>query len=297
MTDPDQAQQFLAHVGSRVRATRNHLHLTRKQLSIQSRVSQRHLAQLETGQGNISIRLLRQIADAMDSSVEQLVNQEQDALTPLLNQIRQLNSEEKTDLGKQLNQWLIERKSRDRAGRIALIGLRGAGKSTIGRRTGEQLGIPFVELDQEIVQRSGLATEEIFSLYGDSGYRMLERECLDQIIRTQQQLILAVAGGIVTNLDTFKILLHSFHTIWLKATPEEHMGRVIAQGDRRPAKGNPDAMDNLRELIELRQPLYQRARYRLKTSEKSITECCNDLGKIITDLNESGKMSDQSLSG
>ncbi|MGI9317835.1 MAG: helix-turn-helix transcriptional regulator [bacterium] len=282
-TDLAEAHQFLAQVGSRVRAARTRAGLTRKQLSLACGVSERHLAQVETGKGNISIRLLRQIAAAIQTPVEQLVRQEGDLteMSLLIDRIGKLDRAEMVELLNQIDQWMIDRQTQDKQGRVALLGLKGAGKSTIGSRTAAHLGLPFVELDDEITRESGLSIEEIFTLYGEQRYRELEYECLQRVITENRQFILAVAGGIVSNLDTFTLLLSSFHTVWLSAAPEEHMGRVMAKGDRRAVEGNPNAMDNLRSLLATRQPLYQRAHHRLETSDKSINECCDELSELI----------------
>jgi XRE family aerobic/anaerobic benzoate catabolism transcriptional regulator len=282
-TDLAETHQFLSQVGSRVRAARTRAGLTRKQLSLACGVSERHLAQVETGKGNISIRLLRQIAAAIQTPLEQLVRQQGDLeeMSLLIDRIGNLDRPEMVELLNQIDQWMADRQSQDKQGRIALIGLKGAGKSTIGSRTAAQLNLPFIELDDEITRESGLSIEEIFALYGEQRYRELEHECLKKMIAESRQFVLAVAGGIVSNLDTFSLLLGSFHTVWLCAAPEEHMGRVMAKGDRRAVEGNPDAMDNLRSLLAARQPLYQRAHHRLETSDKSIAECCKELSDLI----------------
>ena len=285
-TDLTEASSFLAQVGSRVRAGRTRTGYTRKQLSLACGVSERHLAQVETGKGNISIRLLRQIAAAIQTPVEQLVRQEGDleAMSLLIDRVGTLDREEMMELLNQVDQWMIDRRSKDKLGRIALIGLKGAGKSTIGSRTAAQLKIPFIELDDEITHESGLSIEEIFTLYGEQRYRELEYQCLKKVIAENRSFILAVAGGIVSNLDTYALLLSSFHSVWLSAAPEEHMGRVMAKGDRRAVDGNPNAMDNLKSLLASRKPLYQRAHHRLETSNKSINNCCDELSSLIENL-------------
>ena len=153
-----------------------------------------------------------------------------------------------------------------RANRICLIGLRGAGKSTLGRMAGAALDLPFVELNREIEAHGGMEIAEIMGLYGPEGYRTLEAEALERIIATHDRMILAVAGGIVAEPRTYQTLLTRFHTIWLKAAPDEHMQRVRAQGDERPMAGNPEAMTQLRSLLTSREMLYDRAQARLDTS-------------------------------
>jgi len=153
-----------------------------------------------------------------------------------------------------------------RAQRICLIGLRGAGKSTLGRLAGEALGLPFVELNREIEEQSGMPVDEVMALYGQEGYRRLEAQALERIVQTSDALVLAVAGGIVAEPRTYAFLLRHFHTIWLRATPEEHMMRVRAQGDERPMAGNPKAMDELRSILTSREALYARAEAQVNTS-------------------------------
>lgn len=282
-TDLIDAAGFLGQVGSKVRLARTRAGMTRKQLSVECGVSERHLAQVETGKGNISIRLLRQIATAVHTPLEQLVREqgEMEEISALIDRVSKLERYELNELLTQVDQWIVKRTSRQKLGRVALIGLKGAGKSTVGGRTAEQLDMPFIELDHEITRSSGLTIEEIFSMYGEQRYRDLERQCLEEVTSNDSQFILAVAGGIVSNLDTYTLLLNSFHTIWLTAEPEEHMGRVMANGDRRPVDGNPDAMNNLRTLLASRESLYQRAHYRLDTSGKSIPVCCEELHQLI----------------
>ena len=157
----------------------------------------------------------------------------------------------------------------DRAHRICLIGLRGAGKSTLGRRAGEAFGLPFVELNEDIEVQGGMPVAEIMALYGAEGYRQLEAEAVRRVAARNDRLILAVAGGIVSEPETYATLLARYHTIWLKAAPEEHMARVRAQGDIRPMEGQPRAMDQLRALLEARAPDYARADAQLDTSGKT----------------------------
>jgi XRE family transcriptional regulator, aerobic/anaerobic benzoate catabolism transcriptional regulator len=159
-----------------------------------------------------------------------------------------------------------------RAGRIALIGLRGAGKSTLGRLAAAEMDLPFLELDQEIESASGMPVNEVFSLYGQDVYRRLERQALEKIAASHDSLILAVAGGIVTDLETYAYCLQNFRTIWLKAPPEEHMARVRKQGDERPMSGNPDAMNDLRRILKSRETQYSKAQAIVDTSGCDVVE-------------------------
>jgi XRE family aerobic/anaerobic benzoate catabolism transcriptional regulator len=168
-----------------------------------------------------------------------------------------------------------------RALRVALIGLRGAGKSTLGKAVGQRLGMPFVELNRQIEVESSLSIPEVFSLYGDTGYRRLEKRCIEAVMTTHEQVILAVGGGIVGEAGNFDLLLGGFHTIWLRASPEEHMARVRAQGDERPMAGKPQAMDELRGILEARDRLYAQADAQLSTSGKTEAKSAESLAVVV----------------
>ena len=276
--DPDaRIEAFLAMVGDRVRSARARKGISRRVLSDISGVSPRYLAQLESGKGNISIALLRNIAQALDFNIEWLVASEDpwDSETAMA---RYLLTGATRDQRRQVLDILESGKPEtNRAGRIALIGLRGAGKSTLGRLAAAQMGVPFLELDQEIELASGMPVNEVFSLYGQDAYRRLERQALERIAATHENLILAVAGGIVSEPETYTYFLRHFAAIWLKALPEEHMARVQGQGDERPMVGNPDAMNDLRRILSSREELYARAEAEVDTSGRSQTESLNAL--------------------
>lgn len=229
---------FLARLGDRVREARNMRGMSRRVLSDISGVSERYLAQLEGGSGNISIILLRDIALSLGLQLEDMVREAEDSAAA----------------------------GGKRASRLALVGLRGAGKSTLGKALARRLGFRFVELNDVIRELSGLPVSEIFNLYGQDGYRRFEAEALDLVASQRSQVVLAVAGGIVADDSAYETLLNTFHTIWLKATPEEHMNRVRAQGDLRPMEGNPEAMERLRQLLASRMQDYSRARYAYDTA-------------------------------
>ena len=278
--------EFLSRVGARVRSARTRLGMSRKMLAQASGVSERYLAQLENGAGNISILLLRQVARATAIRIEDLLGEgETDAETlSLLDAVRRTTPEERKRLFEVLSEMRDAGGVDMKTGRVALVGLRGAGKSTLGRLVAERLALPFIELNREIEAESGLAVAEIFSLYGQEGYRRLEQRCLKMVVARNPAVVLAVAGGIVGEPATYEILLKSFHAIWLRASPEEHMERVRAQGDRRPMAGNPAAMDELRAILEARERFYSRAEASLDTSGKSVEESVAELAGLIQQL-------------
>ncbi len=257
---------FLMMVGERVRAARARKGISRRVLSEISGVSPRYLAQLESGKGNISIALLLKISNALDFSVEWLVS-EDDPWNSEVAMSRYLFSTATADQRRRVLDVLeIEGPENSRAGRIALIGLRGAGKSTLGRLAATELELPFLELNEEIETACGVPVNEVFSLYGQEGYRRLERQALERMVATHENLILAVAGGIVSEPDTYTYFLRHYNAIWLKARPEEHMARVQGQGDERPMTGNPDAMADLKRILDSREALYARAETMVDTS-------------------------------
>jgi XRE family transcriptional regulator, aerobic/anaerobic benzoate catabolism transcriptional regulator len=274
---------LLATVGKRVREARQQARLSRRELSEKSGVSQRYIAQLETGQGNISIGLLMYLADALGLRIEWLVAEadpwesEVGAITMLL------PTATRDQLERVLGILDPEHPSRRRANRIAFIGLRGAGKSTLGRLSADKLGLAFLELNDEIELASGMAVNEVMALYGQEGYRHLERGALERIVATHDAVILAVAGGIVANPDSFNYLLRNYHTVWLKAEPEEHMARVRGQGDERPMAGNPDAMEELRRILTSREALYARAATSVNTSKRTLEDSLTDVLSAIED--------------
>jgi XRE family aerobic/anaerobic benzoate catabolism transcriptional regulator len=177
-----------------------------------------------------------------------------------------------------------ENPARLRRQRICLIGLRGAGKSTLGRLLGETLSVPFIELNRDIEEQSGMPVNEVMALYGQEGYRRLERQALERIVQMTDCVVLAVAGGIVSEPETYNFLLRNFHTVWLKATPEEHMQRVRTQGDERPMAGNPKAMEELNAILTAREALYARADLTVDTSGRTLEQSRADLLAAVGQL-------------
>ena len=260
--------EFVAQVGEQVRLARMQKKITRKVLSDLSGVSERYLAQLEGGSGNISIALLFRVSHALNWPIDEFFKplSASDSLTALYRNAS-------PDIQNQVDALLNYRNARaKKAKRICLIGLRGAGKSTLGKLLSEDLELPFLELNKEIEEDSGMAVNEVIALYGQEGYRRLERQALEQIVGAKDQLVLAVAGGIVSDQGTYEFMLDHFHTVWLKAAPEEHMDRVRKQGDERPMSGNPKAMEALKTILLDRVALYSQADTMVDTSGRTVEE-------------------------
>ena len=273
--DPGSESDYLKLLGERVRETRARRGMTRKILARDSGVSERYLAQLETGQGNVSILLLRQIAQALDTPLQALVLDGPEPPVDLVHTTEFLRRLPATEL-LEARRLLVEHFSGvdlyARRGRIALIGLRGAGKSTLGVMLADRIEAPFLELDRLIEQESGVSLSVIFDLYGQSGFRRLERRVLDHVIERYPRFVLATGGSLVSEPATFERLLTMCFTIWLRATPEEHMQRVIAQGDMRPMADNRESMTDLRRILDVREPLYRKADATINTSCSSVEE-------------------------
>ena len=263
---------FLLFLGKRVRQLRNRRGMTRKMVAEEADVSERHLAQLEAGEGNVSIVLLRRIAGALDVSLVELFAPEVEE--PAEKQMIQRFLER---LPNHRLEDVVFRLMRDfspgekvRRKRIALIGLRGAGKSTLGSKLAFDMRVPFIELDGEIEKHTGMPLGEIFSLYGQSGYRAIEKRTLKRVLDENERAVVSVGGGVVSEKETFDYLLSHCYTIWVKAQPEEHMSRVLEQGDFRAMAGNDQAMEDLRRILEAREPLYRQADMELDTSGSSV---------------------------
>ena len=269
---PSPDGDFLLFLGKRVRQLRHLGGMTRKMVAREAHVSERHLAQLEAGEGNVSIVLLRRIAGALDVSLVELFAPE--AAEPGEKQLIQRFLER---LPNHRLEDVVFRLMRDfspgekeRRKRIALIGLRGAGKSTLGSKLASEKGVRFIELDGEIEKDTGMPLGEIFSLYGQSGYRAIERRTLARVLAEHECAVLSVGGGVVSEKETFDYLVSHCYTIWIKAQPEEHMSRVLEQGDFRAMAGNDRAMEDLRRILEAREPLYRQADMELDTSGSSV---------------------------
>lgn len=269
---------YLTHLGERIRSLRAARGMSRKDLARGADVSERYLANLETGTGNASVLLLRQVAAALDVPLP-VVLAEVDGqaaglggpgaseFSQLVQWLAQLPASDLARVREAAQHALSPAESRDaRHRRIALIGLRGAGKSTLGRALAAAEGMPFVELNAAIEQEAGASLSEIHSLYGQAAYRRYEMRALERVLRDHDTMVLATPGSLVSEPATFNLLLSRCLTVWVRTSPEEHMARVVAQGDMRPMEGNREAMTDLRRILQARTPLYSRADVSIDTS-------------------------------
>ncbi len=267
------ASSYLQMLGRRTRRIRAQRGMSRRILSASSGVSERYLAQLEAGKGNASILLLKAIAEAMNIAIDDLVDAlDERPVEYLLLRERLRAASEET-----LRRMNASIRTEDDAGdrqptRVALIGLRGAGKSTIGAALAKRADVPFVELVQEIERAAGMGVSEIFSLGGQSAYRRFERDALNATLERFDRAVVAVGGSLVSEPETYELLLNSCYTVWLAASPQEHMERVLAQGDHRPMASHRNAMADLKRILKERKALYSRANVRVDSSRSSVDE-------------------------
>jgi XRE family transcriptional regulator, aerobic/anaerobic benzoate catabolism transcriptional regulator len=276
----------LKSLADRVRQTRARRGMTRKQLARDSGVSERYLAQIEAGHGNISVLVLRQLAKALNVSVDVLLFEDSELPVELVHTVEFLRRLPVEDL-KLAHQLLLDQfvgvDPAARHRRIALIGLRGAGKSSLGAALAERLEMPFLELDRLIEQESGLTLDLIFDFRGQSGFRQLERQCLEAVIQEHLRFVMATGGSLVSEPGTFERLLSSCFTVWVRASPEEHMERVMAQGDMRPMANSRDAMSDLKRILAEREALYSKADIQVDTAGRSFEESVEILVQALRD--------------
>jgi XRE family aerobic/anaerobic benzoate catabolism transcriptional regulator len=263
--------------------------MTLAQVARKSALSARFLANVELGRANISVARLYQVARALDFPIENLINEGQPASPPFEQSaqfLKKLSPAQLRDAHKLLLEKFGGADSASRRLRIALIGLRGAGKSTLGSLLAQILRVPFIELDKQIEHDSGVTLTIIFDLYGPRGYRRMERQALESILAKYRRFVLAAGGSIVSDPATYNRLLSECFTVWLRAKPEEHMARVLAQGDRRPMAHNRQAMRDLRRILWSREALYRQADSVLETTDQTIKESLQSLSRILQSSRE-----------
>jgi XRE family aerobic/anaerobic benzoate catabolism transcriptional regulator len=269
MTD----EEFLRAFGERIRGERAKRGMSRRLLAQHAGISERYLTQLESGKGNVSIVLLRHIATALGLPLGRFL---EEPPTPEMEFLARLSPA-------QLREIYASMTASDgsRAKRIALVGLRGAGKTTLGARVADARNVPFVELDREIERLSATSLGAIIELYGQQAYRRYELQALQELLETQPQFVVATGGSLVSESATYELLLRNCFTVWVRATPEEHMQRVLAQGDLRPMAGSQQAMDDLRRILDERRELYGRADLVIDTTGKTVEQAVDELlGKV-----------------
>jgi XRE family aerobic/anaerobic benzoate catabolism transcriptional regulator len=271
---------YLVALGERVRALRARGGMTRKALSLATGVSERHLANLEYGIGNASVLVLLEVSRALHCSMAQLVG-DVTTQSPEWLLLRELLAQRdeatlhrvRIAVGELLGTGGAHGKGAlVRGSRVALIGLRGAGKSTLGRMLAEDLDFPFVEISREIEKFAGCSVGEIQGLYGQNAYRRYERRAIEEAIQIYPEAVIATAGGMVSDLATFNLMLAHCTTVWLQAAPEDHMARVVAQGDTRPMAASREAMEDLKTILAGRTAFYSKAELRVDTSAQPLAE-------------------------
>ena len=298
-----QLDAIASAIGGRVRDARARLGLSRKNLASSAGVSERYLHQLEAGTANASVGILVRVADALNLDFAFLVTgtevgvtggepskleiksargTSEIAPTPLAILIAGLSASEQRAVLPVVERFVGERRRHSRG--IALLGLRGAGKSTLGRLMSQQFNLPFLSITQEIETRAGMGINDLFNLGGAEAYRALENDVAADLSRRTDRIILETAGGITGNSGALETVLTSFKTVWLKATPEEHLSRVVGQGDMRPMQGNARALEHLKALLTQREADYARAEFTIDTSGKTPQECISELETIAAPL-------------
>jgi XRE family aerobic/anaerobic benzoate catabolism transcriptional regulator len=275
---------FLAALGREVRRSRAKRGMTRRQLAQTSHTSERYLAQIESGTGNPSVTVLRAIAQALDISAANLLGEPAAHSGALLDLVAQLPEQSLAELTQLIEARLLPSERPNRARRIALIGLRGAGKTTLGRMLARHLGWPFIELDRVVEQDYGASIPDMIEIAGTATFRRHERAALARVIAQHDAAVITTAGGIVSDRESYALMLRRSHTIWIKARPEEHMSRVMAQGDFRPMAQNREAMADLVAILEARGSDYARAQAQLDTSSETVEQSFAKLLRISSDV-------------
>lgn len=274
--DKEARDPFLVALGDRIRNLRARRGLTRKATALAAGISERHLANLELGTGNASILVLQLVAGALQCPLAELTGDVTTSSPEWLMIREMLEDRSEAELHRariKLAEIFGSHADRQsRLSRIALIGLRGAGKSALGRLLAEDLGYPFVELNREIEKVAGCSITEIHSLYGTNAYRRYERRALEETVQLYPEVVIATPGGLVSDAATFNLLLSHCYTVWLQAEPEDHMRRVVAQGDFRPMSGSKEAMEDLKRILAGRAAFYAKADLVFNTSGRSLEQ-------------------------
>ncbi len=284
--EPTADASYLAAIGQRVRLARARRGMTRRKLCAESGVSERYVAQLEAGRGNVSVLVLRDLARGLGITPLELLGDAPEASraqSALDRVLARLSEPQLADARDMLVRNFAVANPVARQSRIALIGLRGAGKSTLGRMLAEARGLAFHELDREIERDAGMEMAEMFEIHGQAGYRRLERAALERLIAEPGGAVIAAGGGIVAERATYGLLLAHCFTVWLRASPEDHMRRVIGQGDLRPMADNRQAMRDLKAILESRGKLYEQADAILDTSYRELDSNLLELLRIVPD--------------
>jgi XRE family aerobic/anaerobic benzoate catabolism transcriptional regulator len=282
--DDGDDESFLRGLGERLRLIRAQRAMPRRLLARQSGVSERYIAQFEAGAGNMSLLLLRRLARALGVPTQDLLSLGQADRPQDVVLLERFVARLSGPQIREARRVLLDRFGGGvgaRRERIALVGLRGAGKSSLGRLLAERRGVPFVELDREVERLSRMELRDIFEVHGQDGFRRQEREALRHVVATEPRVVIATGGGLVADPTTFELLLANCLTVWIKASPEEHMRRVVAQGDQRPmAEDQRRAMDDLRAILASREKLYNQADLVLDSTGRTLRACLAELAEL-----------------
>ena len=271
---------FLEDLGHNVRALRLAAGQSIQDLAGAAGLSPRFLSELEAGRGNISVARLARIASALEQSLHSLIPaNKKDA--SLRGQIWELVESCAVEDLQELYNWLSTRQKKRIPHSVALVGVRGAGKSTIGKMLARRLGIPFVEIDAMLEKEAGMSLVELFAIHGESYYRQLEHDVMQKVLAASPRVVMATGGSLVTARETWGMVRRQCHTVWLRARPKDHWDRVAAQGDIRPMRNNPSAMDELTAMLRSREPLYAQAKLTIDTSKHSPEESVSLILKAL----------------
>jgi XRE family aerobic/anaerobic benzoate catabolism transcriptional regulator len=282
MNEAPEEIALLQALGLRMRTLRARRGMTQRALSERSGVSERYIAQFEAGGGNVSILVLHRVGKALGIPIAELVADKADIppdLAALYAILARLDGARLAGARHVLADWVGQAADPLRASRVALIGLRGAGKSSLGQGLAARRGVPFIELDHEVERQSGMDLRDIFEIHGQDGFRRLERQVLETVLAGNSPMVLAAGGGIVAEEPTLDLLLSRCLTVWVRTSPEEHMQRVVTQGDDRPMRDNGNAMADLRAILASRESLYARADMVLDNEGRTLEESLDELAR------------------